>query len=188
MKHDLLSTKAQFAEVADKIIYLQSYALSAPLNEETEQEMSKWFAAAQAAPPDEATAFLTTARNLYFDLFPFRRDVEQQLLDDHTQARGKPITASIFSMWREGARTFEELTLEPPTRATIQDTDLITWSWDAADGEDTAFCVPVWRVTPDEAIPFVEGATFIGVSGIHRSTSGQMFDPARSEEQEYIIL
>ena len=64
MKHHLLSTTAQFAEVADKISYLQSYASTAPLNEETALEMSHWLAAAQATPPNEVNVLLSTARHL----------------------------------------------------------------------------------------------------------------------------
>ena len=194
LKHEQLTADAQFSEVEEKVEYLRAYANTSFENDQTLAAMAKWLHQANALrsqtndqtnSTDEATQCLSHARNLYFDLYPVRRAVEEQLIEDHHKAQGKEITVYTFSVWRSGAKTFDDVALEFPIRATVQNTDVLTFSWDSSDGENEAFCVPVWRVTPREFVPEAEGATFLGVSGIHRSVNGRTFDPAQSEEPEY---
>lgn len=194
LKHEHVATDAQFREVEEKVEYLRSYANTSFENDQTLAAMEKWLRQAntlrsqtndQTNATDETTQCLTHARNLYFDLYPGRRAVEELLIDDHQKARGKEITVYTFSVWRSGAKTFDDVAVEFPIMATIENTDVLTFSWDSSDGENEAFCVSVWRVTPREFVPEAEGATFLGVSGIHRSVNGRTFDPAQSEEPEY---
>ena len=193
-KHEQIAIDAQFMEVEEKVEYLRSYANTSFENDQILAAMERWLhqakglmaqASSQTNSSEEATLYLSRARNLYFDLYPSRRAVEELLIDDHQKAQGKEARVYTLNVWWSGATVFEEIAVEFPITATVESTDALIFSWDSSGGENEAYCIPIWRVTPHQPVPEANGAAFTGVCGIHRSVDGRTFVPSQSEEPEY---